>query len=177
MSHAEDKIVASSNFIFGTSRESSLSVSLKGSDVPAPESCESFIPPDVRAFLPKFIQQFDVKLIDGARPISGAEEGYIRVWARHKDVRSRDAGLPSFLVISDILPPGAMPMLTQLGPTSSINFQLNLTTDDLSTADGWWQAETRMSTAENGYSSQIMRFYNSSGKLVAEGIQAVAVFA
>lgn len=176
MATAEDKVVASSNFIFGTSRESSLSVSIDGPDAPAPEECDPFIPEKVRRHLPAFVSQFEMGLIEGSRPISGAKEGYIRAWARHADPASRE-GMPSFLVLSDVLPPGAMPMLTQPGPTSSINFQLNLTTDTPITNDGWWQVETRMSTAENGYSSQIMRFYNSDGKLVAEGIQAVAVFA
>ncbi|MGB0908185.1 MAG: acyl-CoA thioesterase [Maricaulaceae bacterium] len=175
MATAEDKVVAASNFIFGTSRESILSVSVDAPNAPNPEDCKPVIPPKALAFLPKFAQQFEMNLIEGSRPISGAKEGYIRAWARHKDPASRE-GLSSFLAVSDILPPGAMPMLTKPGPTSSINFQLNLTTDNPVTADGWWHVETRMSTAGNGYSSQIMRFYNTSGEMVAEGIQAVATF-
>ena len=69
-----------------------------------------------------------------------------------------------------------MPTFKKMGPISSVNFSLNILVDDPQTKDGWWQVETRQSAAEGGYSSQIMRIWNIDGKLVAEGMQCVAVF-
>ena len=74
------------------------------------------------------------------------------------------------------MPPAALPMFKKMGPVSSVNFMLNFLTDTPTTTDGWWQVETMQTAAKDGYSSQVMRFWNRAGILVAEGMQSVAVF-
>ena len=39
-----------------------------------------------------------------------------------------------------------------------------------------WHIETKQTAAKDGYSSQIMRYWNQNGLLVAEGMQFVAIF-
>ena len=121
------------NFIFGKSRKSLLNLDYPAPQAPSPELCPDYAPqpasmllpastanPDKAAphnspaidmaLLPQFLQNFELRFIAGGRPIQGAKEGYIRVWARHRDQKSRQ-GLASLLAISDVLPPAAMPML------------------------------------------------------------------
>lgn len=172
---SEEAIVASTTFVFGASRESELSVGFPAPDAPAPEACELFTPEFAKPFVPVFFHKFDTRLIAGKRPMSSAKEGYIRVWSRHTDVDSRD-GLASFLTLSDVLPPAALPMFNKMGPVSSVNFMLNILVDNPKTQDGWWHAETKLTSAQGGYASQVMRFWNTDGVLVAEGMQSVAIF-
>jgi len=172
---AAPKNIASANFIFGAARSSGISVSLPAPDAPPPEGCEPFTPEFVKRAVPQFFHNFDTRLIEGARPMSGAKEGYIRTWSRHHDAASRN-GIASLLCISDVLPPAALPMFTKMGPVSSVNFTLNILVDEPQTDDGWWHIETRLSAAQGGYSSQIMRIWNMDGVLVAEGMQCVAIF-
>lgn len=167
--------ISSANFVFGASRSSALSVGLKGPSAPKPADCEPFTPEFARNFVPKFFHNFDTRLIAGARPVSGASEGYIRTWSRHIDPASR-SGLASLLCIADVLPPAAMPMFRAMGPVSSVNFALNILVDNPQTEDGWWHIESRLTAALDGYSSQIMRIWSREGELVAEGTQCVAIF-
>ena len=173
--YVDDKIIADIVFTFGIKRKSLLNVDFMTNQTPPPESCEPFTPHAIENFVPKFFLQFDTRLINGARPMSGSKEGYIHAWSRHKDVKSRE-GVASLLTLADVLPPAALPMLTKMGPVSSVNFLLNFITDFPKTRDGWWQVETKLTTANDGYSSQIMRIFNYEGELVAEGMQMVALF-
>ncbi|MEP1229770.1 MAG: thioesterase family protein [Litorimonas sp.] len=171
----EPKHVASANFIFGTARISDLSVKLRAPSAPSPQACDPFTSPTSASLVPQFFHNFDTRLIAGKPPMSGALEGYIRTWSRHKDPASRE-GLASLLCISDVLPPAAMPMFKKMGPISSMNFTLNILADTPKTQDGWWHIETHLSAAQDGYSSQTMRIWNTNGQLVAEGMQCVAIF-
>ncbi len=170
----EAQLVATVVFIFGASRDSVLKQSLHAPAAGDPAEYEMFAPPNMLNQFPAFISQFDMHLIEGARPMSGAKEGYIRTWCRHKDSMSRE-GIGSFVAIGDVLPPAAMPTFSTFGPVSSINWQLNILKEP-TTRDGWWHIETKQSASQDGYSSQIMRFWNSEGDLVAEGTQSVALF-
>ena len=169
------QVISNIVFIFGQNRTSELSVSFPALDSKPPKDCDPFIPKEAETLLPQFLHNFDIKFIAGHRPMSGAEKGYIRVWTRHKDIPSRK-GIASLLTISDVLPPAAIPLFKRMGPISSINFMLNILHDNPRSNNGWWQIETKLTSAHNGYSSQIMRIWNTDGKLIAEGMQCVAIF-
>lgn len=171
----EEDTVATSTFIFGAARKSDLSVQCPAPDAPPPEDCELFTPEFARDFVPVFFHNFDTRLIAGARPMSGASEGYIRTWSRHHDSASRD-GIASFVTLGDVLPPAALPLFKKMGPVSSVNWMLNILVDNPTTEDGWWHVETKLTAASGGYASQVMRYWNTDGVLVAEGMQAVAIF-
>lgn len=170
-----EDVVGTVTCAFGASRESDLSVEFSAPPAPAPEDCQPFTPPQMGAFVPGFFHRFDTRLIDGGRPMSGKKEGYIRAWSRHKDAASRE-GTHAFVTLSDVLPPAAMPMFTKMGPVSSMTFLLNILDDAPATKDGWWQVETRQTAAHGGYSTQVMRFFDYNGRLVAEGLQSVTIF-
>lgn len=170
-----EQVVCSANFVFGTSRESELSVTHPAPNAPSPENCEDFTPKAAADFVPAFFHRFETKLIAGGRPMSGAKEGYIRTWSRHKDEGSRD-GIASLLCLGDVLPPAALPMFTKMGAVSSITWMFNVLTDTPQTEDGWWHVETKLTAGSSGYSSQVMRIWNSAGELVVDGMQSVALF-
>ena len=170
-----DDVVATTTFIFGAARESDLAVQFPAPAAAAPDDCEPFTPEFAKPFVPVFFHNFDTRLIAGSRPMSGADEGYIRTWSRHHDAASRE-GVASFVTLGDVLPPAALPMFKKMGPVSSVNWMLNILVDNPTTNDGWWHIETKLTAASGGYASQVMRYWNSDGVLVAEGMQAVAIF-
>lgn len=171
----EKGVVADIVFTLGVTRSSDFRVDYNAPAAAAPDECQPFTPKNAQAFVPPFFMRFETKLIDGARPISGAKRGYIKAWSRHADANSRN-DIASLLTLSDVLPPAAMPMFKTMGPVSSVNFMLNFVTDAPETTDGWWQVETSLTAACGGYSSQQMRIFNYDGALVAEGMQTVAIF-
>ena len=173
--HVAEQSVLAANFAFGSSRESNLNVTLPAPDAPPPEDCQPFTPAQAKDFVPSFFHKFETKLIAGHRPVSGAKDGYIRTWSRHRHLDSRD-GVASLLCLGDVLPPAAMPMFKQMGAVSSMTWMFNILSDDISTDDGWWQVETKLSAGQGGYSSQVMRMWNTRGELIVEGMQNVTMF-
>ncbi len=170
-----DQTVFAANFAFGAARKSDLNINLPAPDAPRPDDCEDFTPPQIKDFVPIFFHKFETKLIAGHRPMSGAKEGYIRTWSRHSQEDSRN-GIASLLCLGDVLPPAALPMFRHMGAISSMSWMFNVLTDDLTTDDGWWQIETKLTAGQEGYSSQVMRIWNTRGDLVVEGMQNVTMF-
>ncbi len=172
---SEDTAVSSGTFMFGASRSSTIQQYLPMLDSPPPEDCQSFHSKENMAFVPGFTHHFDMMMIEGDRPFSGSERGYIRCWTRHKNPDCWN-DLDSFICLGDVLPPAAFPMFTTMGPISSMNWQMNILGDNVTTDDGWYQIESILNAATGGYCSQLMRFWNRKGDLIAEGMQSVAVF-
>jgi len=170
-----EAVVANCIFIFAALRESMIAADCPAPEAPPPEGCEPFTPEAMREHVVKFFHRFDTRLIAGHRPRSGADDGYIRTWSRHHDPASR-GGIGSLLTIGDVLPPASAPLMTQMGPISSVNWTFTVLTDEPKTEDGWWHIETQLTAANGGYSSQVMRIWNTTGELVAEGMQCVAIF-
>ena len=171
----DGQVVATGNFSFGVSRDSSIHVENRAPDAPNPSDTPHMIPKPAQSMAPGFHHNFDLRLIEGALPGMGATRGYLRGWARHKDPASRD-GIVPLLCIGDILPPAVFPLFPRLGPNSSVKWMFNLTDTDLTTEDGWWHVESEVTAAANGYSSQVMRIWSSDGRLIADGMQSVIVF-
>ena len=171
----DDQNVGRTSFIFGKARQSFLTQTGKAPDAPMPEDAEYFAPKTIRDKLPGFVRNFDMRLIAGNRPLSGAKNGYIRAWCRHEDEWARDK-VEGFICLGDVLPPAAMPMFKSFGPVSSVNWQVNIIEPELTTQDGWWHLDTTLNAARDGYASQTMRYWNIEGRLIAEAIQTVAIF-
>lgn len=124
---------------------------------------------------PSFANHFDTRLVSGGRPLSGSKEHDHFIWVRHKD--STAHGLAALLALADMPPPAVMPMFTEFSPISSMTWMINILNDAPETEDGWWLLESRAENASNGYSSQDMLIWSSSGELVVAGRQSIAIFA
>lgn len=170
-----EQVVGIGNFSFGAARESAITVPCPAPDAPTPEDTPPLIPPQAIKFAPGFHHNFDLKLIEGGLPGMGYPRGYMRGWARHRDPASRQ-GPVSQICIGDILPPAVFPLFPVPGPSSSVKWMFNITDTDLTTRDGWWQMESQVTAAGDGYSSQVMRMWSADGRLVADGMQSVVVF-
>jgi len=170
-----EQVVCTGNFSFGAAQQSSINVIHNAPPATPPEQTMQMIPPEAVDMAPGFHKNFDIRLIEGDRPMSGSNRPYIRAWARHKDPASQ-SGIVSLLCLADILPPAVFPMFPRPGPNSSMSWICNFLTDAPQTKDGWWHVETSSVTAHGGYSSQVMRMWNSEGELMVEGMQSVVVF-
>jgi len=170
----DGKAVARADFLFGASRASKLNIKFPAPEAPPPETCQLFTPPAAKNIVPAFFHNFETRLIGGARPMMG-EEGYILTWSRHHDPESR-TGISSLLCIADVLPPAAMPLMRSFAPVSSMSWIVNFLTDTPTTSEGWWKIESRLTAAQGGYSSQVMRIWNTDGELVVDGMQSIAIF-
>ena len=169
-----ETVVARADFLFGAARTSKINVKFPAPAAMPPEAAERLIPEYVAGMVPQFFHNFDTRLVAGERFMMGTE-GYMRTWSRHNDPASR-TGLESLLCIGDVLPPAAVPLMREMAPISSMSWMFNLLTDTPETEDGWWQVESRLTAASGGYSSQVMRIWNTDGELVVEGMQSIAIF-
>ena len=66
------------------------------------------------AMAPKFHRHIDLRLIEGERPMMGADRGYIRCWVRLTDKDSRDDPT-ALLCLADALPPAVFPLFKAMG--------------------------------------------------------------
>lgn len=169
-----EQCVGRADFLFGTSRASEVHMEFPAPKAPPPETCELFTPEVAKPIVPQFFHNFDTRLIAGERPLMG-KDGYIRTWSRHMDPDSRQ-GTGSLLCLADVLPPAALPLVRRMAPVSSMSWIVNILSDAPETEDGWWQVESRLTAARGGYSTQVMRIWNTAGELVVEGMQSIAIF-
>ena len=110
-----------------------------------------------------------------AQNVSGPGEPVVRRWARLKNREELDP-ISELILLGDVLPLGAMRAMQRQGPISSINWSFNLLETNPQTEDGWWVSENASQHANNGYSSERLRLWNSEGQQVIDGLQSVAIF-
>ncbi|MTI01601.1 thioesterase family protein [Roseibium sp. RKSG952] len=169
------KTAAMGTFSFGAAQQSLVSVACPPIPSPAPEDTPGYLPPGVTKGPIPFFNNFDVRLIEGALPFTGSDSGYVRVWARHRDERMRDR-IEGLIALADVLPPSIFSLLTKPGANSSMNWMVNLLSETVQTDDGWWLMENQLTAGRDGYSSQVMRMWNTDGELVVDGMQSVIIF-
>lgn len=84
--------------------------------------------------------------------------------------------MTELLCIGDGLPPSAMGLMTENGPISSMNWQVNILDETPATDNGWWLLKSETHHAGNGASSQYMTVWNSRLEPVMAAMQSVALF-
>jgi acyl-CoA thioesterase len=99
-------------------------------------------------------------------------------WLRWGRLIDRDGLDPEveLMALGDALPPAAFRLFEKMTPLSSLTWQVNIVRPQATTRDGWWLLHAGTQTAQNGYSSQRMGMWDADGRLVAEGMQGVAIF-
>ncbi|KCZ57322.1 hypothetical protein HY29_00945 [Hyphomonas beringensis] len=167
-------VAADSIFAFGMNRTSALDfANLPAPDVTAPDETESYFGDS--PLRPAFTRNFNMRLVAGSRPISGAAEGDISLWMRHKDTELTPDAV-SVLALADAPPPAALSMLSGPARISSMTWMAEFLTDDIQTDDGWFLARHIADTSRDGYSSQSMTLWNSRREPIMIGRQTIAVF-
>ena len=137
----------------------------------APEEAELVVP---QAPAPSFLTNFERRLISGPHLLAGSDNPDMLLWTRHTDTQARD-GLVPLMVLGDA-PPAPLAALTKLQALSSMNWNINMLTDDVSTQDGWWLVRSATQFIRDGYSSETIEIWNSEGRRVMDATQMLAVF-
>jgi acyl-CoA thioesterase len=96
-------------------------------------------------------------------------------WTRLKERATLDP-MVELIAVADCLPPGALKLLGRPAPMSSLTWIMNVLDPVPSTTDGWWLLRSNAQFARAGSSSQTMGVWNADGRMVAEQMQAVALF-
>ncbi|NRB36814.1 MAG: thioesterase family protein [Rhodobacteraceae bacterium] len=170
-----DKVLARATFTFGGDIPDSPTHDLPPPNHVAPDAAPDAFGRNSPFRPPAFLENFELRFLDGAPPFSGAKRGMLRGWTRH---RAEDArrGIVPFLCLADVLPPAGM--IKRTGPVvnSSVTWICNILRPEVETEDGWYHVEMDLSAEHQGYSSQVMRIWDREGRLVSDGMQSVVIF-
>ncbi len=165
-------------FSFGATRVSQLDQTFtRAPEAVAPEVAENFFIGQQR---PVFTQNFEFRLVAGARPVSASSEYDMLLWVRHNDFNAFGSAdinaYASLLAIADMPPPAVLPMFAEFAPISSMTWMVNFADTPTTDASGWWLLRSTAENAKDGYSSQNMYVWDAQGRLVVTGRQSVAIF-
>jgi len=160
-------------FTFGKSREMHKTIDYPVKQAAmAPEDAEPMVPVSDEL---SFLFNFERRLVSGPAILSGSDNPDILLWTRHIDPEARE-GLGPLMVLGDA-PPAALCALTSAQALSSMNWNVNMLTDDLHTDSGWWLIRSATNFIRDGYTSQLIQVWNSEGRRVMDAMQLQAVFA
>ncbi len=167
---SQGNVALRGSFIFASPRASAISFTGdRPGDIPARSADKGKPHPLMPTF---FAEQIEF----AATPLQEAyANGRTRLWVRLKDRENLDP-VAEILTIGDALPPAMIGLLPPGTVISSMNWQIDLVTQQPETEDGWWFLESRVIHAADGASSQFMMLYNSRGERTATGMQAVGYY-
>ena len=159
--------------VYGAGRESSVTMTdLQIPDVPRLDDLEPMV---VTPLHPAFLKGFDIRPAAGGMPFMGTKEHHMTWWSRHRDETAWDTEI-GLLAISDVTPPAAASLMETLAPVSSVNWHIDLLSDDLSTEEGWYLLHTRADAAGDGWSGQDMAVWSRDGRPLIAARQTVVIF-
>lgn len=159
--------------IFGLARASSVSVVPRQPGVTPGKAIGMRYAPGA---VPAFTQHFKARWIAGGLPFSGATE---RDNVIELGMRDRGPATEYHVVaMADFIPPIALSFLKEGAAAASLNWMLELLTDDVSTLplEGW-RLDAHLTAAAAGYTHQSLELWGPGGLPVALGRQTMLVFA
>ncbi len=162
-----------STLCFGTGRASSHNYqALPMPQVASPHDCVSFFDsPEA----PTFAKHFEAKFAGGAMPRTPDAKPEMTIWLRHRDVGD-ESSLVRLLALADALPPPSLVLSKEMMPFSTMTWSLDILDDRPFSTKGWWLAQARADTSQNGYSSHEIVIWSADGQPVVMARQNVAIF-
>ena len=158
------------NFVFAARRETQITAyQMEAPEFPALPTSE-----DLHSGPPAFFTS-NMEYV-GKRIDINVKTQRLTRWMRLKHRESLDP-MAELLCMGDSLPPSIMGLLNQNAMVSSMNWQINIIADHISTKDGWWLIDSATHHANHGASSQYMSIWNSDRELIATAMQSVAYYA
>ncbi|MEO9970029.1 MAG: thioesterase family protein [Hyphomonadaceae bacterium] len=172
--YGEKGLATRAIFVFGSARPTGLQIApqLVAPERPAPNEQNSMFPENVG---PSFIGNFQVELVAGGIPMSGAETTENMYWLRHRDAAA-PSDITALLALTDAPPPVALSLCSSPVRISSMNWSIDVLTDVFETKDNWWLSKARAETIKDGYSSQSMTLWDHAGRPVLASRQTIAIF-
>ena len=166
-------IAARALLCFGAERPSEQAyLDIAAPEVPTVDDSRDFFN---RKGVPGFTQHFQGRLAQGATPCTPDHEPDMTVWLRHDD-DDLPQGLTPVIALGDALPPASMIKFSKAAPVSSMTWSMDILSDDITSASGWWLLRAVSEQAEHGYSSQAMTLWDDQGRAVMAARQTVAIF-
>jgi acyl-CoA thioesterase len=169
-----DKVAATLTGIYGSARSTAITVTPQAAaNVPAVDSLTR--PAQLSRGGPAFLQHFDFRWAEGARPFSGSASQLSKIYVRHTDPASSSES--HVIALIDCIPSAILQMMTSLAPSSSLTWSLQLLRHDYSFApDAWWRIDAEVNSSEAGYSCESCMLLDPNGVPAALSRQMVAVF-
>ena len=121
-----------------------------------------------------FLQHLDARLAGGNRPFSGGKPD-VTAWVRHRDTDA-PSSLTSLIALADAPPPSALMIAKAPGQISTMTWSIDVLSTNLHTSDDWWLVRASAEMVANGYSSQMMTLWSSSGTPILSSRQNLALF-
>lgn len=169
---ADGAVATRALFAFGGDRASALSsTAAPAPTVPRPAECEPLFPGKG----PTFTQHLDQRVAGGHRPMTGAPEGDLIVWVRHRDPDVPQS-LVSLVALGDALPPATLPRFTAPAPISTMTWHFDIANAAAFDPHGYSLIRSTDDLLGNGYSGQRMAMWNEAGEPILLARQSVAVF-
>jgi acyl-CoA thioesterase len=166
-----DALATRASFVFGSPRSSTIRHDkVQRPDVQAPNHYRS-LPGDHPA--PGHFQNFDVRFVGDATPVSGSPEPQLLAWVRLKESEGVHPA-SALLALGDCLPPASMACFTAPAPISSMTWSVDFPCP--AAPSEWFLQRSRSLVAADGYSFQLMVVWNERGELVLLSTQTVAIF-
>ena len=165
----EKGVCTTATFVFMRPLESK--VDFSGYPMPAVQDPQAGTAAGPGGTSPGFLVNFEGPTFES---FEGQGKADMARWLRVKDRNGLDP-MTELVLIGDGLPPAAMAQMKDWVPISSLTWMFNvLATPE--TVDGWWLVRANADHAQEGASSQDMSVWNRDGRLVARGMQSIAIF-
>ena len=176
--HVEARIIDGDNTlavmvgVFGLARTSAVTVRPRQPAV-TPENPVEL--PWIPGVTPNFTQHFKARWVIGGPPWSGTGRPESVI-----EIAMRDAGTVTefhAVAMADFIPPIALSYLKAPVPAASLNWMLELLTEDVSALplEGW-RIDAQMTAAHSGYINQSLILWGPGGIPVALGRQTMVMF-
>lgn len=144
----------------------------KAPDAPPPDTLPEFF---IRHPNHGFTRHFEGRLVSGAVPVAGAETADNLYWLRLMD-EDRPATVSTLLALGDTPPPAVMSLFKEFSFISTMTWSVDFLSETVASPDGWWLCRSRAEHAADGYSTQHMTLWSSTGEAVLSSRQNVALF-
>lgn len=170
----ESGLATRATFVFGAARPEgkTMITGLTAPKVAAPDVSNQMFPENIG---PVFISNFDVELISGGLPMSASDNPENLYWMRHRD-KAAPADITSLLALGDAPPPVGMSFYDGPLRISSMNWSIDVLSDDFVSDGNWFLSRAVAQTLNHGYSSQDMTLWNRRGVPVMASRQTIAIF-
>lgn len=162
---------------FGTGRESQLQVCNEAvaPDYPAVEQL-NIMPSNAKT--PECFKQCQLAWAEGHYPFTGSNVPDFGGWFRfdphlHSD---RAMTLADFMILTDIWPPGVLPMLNCVAPASSLTWQMSFVHPLQHQLCDWFKYQVITDFSGDGYAIESAHIWDKNDRLIALSRQTVTVF-
>ncbi|BBF77402.1 thioesterase family protein [Acinetobacter ursingii] len=163
---------------FGTLRDSNIQVHHEPT-LPDYPPAEQLHPLPFAKMMPECYRHFQLRWAEGAYPIAGSSKPDFGGWARFdpEQYHNRDLSYADFLILTDIWPPGVLPMFKQLAPASSLTWHLTFVRPIQQQRLDWFKYKVVTEYADHGYSTEYAHVWDHQDQLIAICRQTVTIFA